>query len=559
MQEVLDAMNDWELRNKMKLNAEKTKDMWICFKAAIPEPPSLKIGNDTIERVNSFKLLGFGLIIPLNGTRTLKKLLRKQKNADFTYGNVVEKICQPNPNMGATDEHNKLAIIDNIFITTPKIFICKNSEEFEYNAENYCFVTYLARLPSENIVMFRTRVHCRMCTKNFKIDHFIPPSIYPKIKCSNKSKYRRDANVLTCLNNDPSYEFIGEDKSLSDFQTLIKHSFLLNFLHELLSFLNQVKSLVLTLSNNYNTVMKTFENNDDEFQSYHEKHANSKESPKTRCHELQQLNTDIESNTEDVSYVVLLEDWDILPNKLNVLDRTLGAGKFGIVKHGLYTPSENDYPMDVAVKMLKENATEQERLDLVEEIKILKKVNEEPHPNIIRFIGACSIEGKLLVVTEFCPGGNLRKFLIKNRANYVNIISRLTNRQLLTMALDVANGMVHLSAQKVVHRDLAARNILIGQENIAKICDFGLTRDIRSAEEYVRHNQNLLPVKWMAVESLVRGRFTTASDVWSFGVLLYEITTLGEEPYKNISPYDIINHVGCGCRMSKPSHCSDEV
>ena len=95
MQEVLYTMNDWALRNKMKLNAKKTKDMWICFKAAIPEPPSLKIGDNTIERVNTFKLLGFGLIIPLNGTPILKKLQRKQTNAYSTYGNVVEQIYQP--------------------------------------------------------------------------------------------------------------------------------------------------------------------------------------------------------------------------------------------------------------------------------------------------------------------------------------------------------------------------------------------------------------------------------------------------------------------------------
>ncbi len=92
MQEVLDAMNDWALRSKMKLNAKKTKDMWICFKSAIPEPPSLTIGDGTIERVNSFKLLSLWIN---NGTPTLKNLQRKQANAYFTYGNVVEQVYQP--------------------------------------------------------------------------------------------------------------------------------------------------------------------------------------------------------------------------------------------------------------------------------------------------------------------------------------------------------------------------------------------------------------------------------------------------------------------------------
>ena len=95
MREVLDTMNDWALRNKMKLNAKKTKDMWICFKAAIPEPPSLKIGDNTIVRVNTFKLVGLWINDTLNGTPILKKLQRKQTNAYSTYRNVVEQIYQP--------------------------------------------------------------------------------------------------------------------------------------------------------------------------------------------------------------------------------------------------------------------------------------------------------------------------------------------------------------------------------------------------------------------------------------------------------------------------------
>ncbi|CAB3992575.1 tyrosine- kinase receptor Tie-1-like [Paramuricea clavata] len=110
-----------------------------------------------------------------------------------------------------------------------------------------------------------------------------------------------------------------------------------------------------------------------------------------------------------------------------------------------------------------------------------------------------------------------------------------------------------------IHRDLAARNILIGEDNMAKVSDFGLARNISGAEEYIRNNQNLLPVKWMALENLLHGRFTTASDVWSYGILLHEIVTLGEEPYKNISPHNIAIHVGSGCRMSQPSQCSDEL
>ncbi|CAB4027090.1 fibroblast growth factor receptor 1-like, partial [Paramuricea clavata] len=119
-----------------------------------------------------------------------------------------------------------------------------------------------------------------------------------------------------------------------------------------------------------------------------------------------------------------------------------------MVKEGLYTSSENSNPEVVAVKMLKDNARESDLSDLLAELEILKKINKAPHPNVIRFIGGCSLEGKLLVVTELCPGGNLQKFLRNNRVDYANITSTLNQRQLLKMAVEVASGMVHLSSQK---------------------------------------------------------------------------------------------------------------
>ncbi|XP_028419117.1 fibroblast growth factor receptor 4-like [Dendronephthya gigantea] len=270
---------------------------------------------------------------------------------------------------------------------------------------------------------------------------------------------------------------------------------------------------------------------------------------------------------ESISYIVLLESWEIAPDKLKLLDKKLGGGQFGIVKQGLLTIDKKD-PEIVAVKMLKSGASETNLQELMTELTILKEVNKIPHPNVIKLIGGCTIEGKLHLITEFCPGGSLRSLLINSRiqrkeedfpAKYVNLASTLNHGQLLKIAADISNGMIHLSSQRIVHRDLAARNILIGDDNLAKVSDFGLARDVGGAKEYIKNHQNLLPIKWMALESLLHDRFTTASDVWSFGVLLHEITTLGEEPYKNISPYNIVSHVGSGCRMSQPQHCSDEV
>ncbi|CAB4027415.1 Fibroblast growth factor receptor 1 [Paramuricea clavata] len=223
---------------------------------------------------------------------------------------------------------------------------------------------------------------------------------------------------------------------------------------------------------------------------------------------------------DELSYIVLLEDWEIAPDNLKLLDKKLGGGQFGIVMQGLLTTTKGDSEV-VAVKMLKDSAKESDLQDLMTELTILKEVNKVPHPNVIRLIGGCSIGGKLHVITELCTGGSLRHLLInsrvypseKNSSNYINLSSTLNHRQLVKIAADISSGMVHLSSQKFVHRDLAARNILIGEDNMAKVSDFGLARDVGGAEEYIRNNQNLLPVKWMALESLLHGRFTIASDV----------------------------------------------
>ncbi|XP_028409527.1 fibroblast growth factor receptor-like [Dendronephthya gigantea] len=268
----------------------------------------------------------------------------------------------------------------------------------------------------------------------------------------------------------------------------------------------------------------------------------------------------------EISYITILKDWEICPDRLQILDETLGSGQFGIVKLGLYTSLLEGHNK-VAVKMLKENATELDLSDLITELETLKRINNDLHPNIVRLIGCCFSKGKLMVVTEYCSPGNLQTFLRKSKVGdnsttsdlrNVQLISTVSGRELLKMGLDVASGMVHLSDLKFVHRDLAARNILLSCD-VAKISDFGLTRDIANVEEYIRTNQDLLPIKWMALESLLYGRFTVASDVWSFGVFLYELVTLGGEPYSEISPLEMQNHINRGCRFPKPFNCSNEL
>ncbi|XP_028416183.1 fibroblast growth factor receptor 1-like [Dendronephthya gigantea] len=239
---------------------------------------------------------------------------------------------------------------------------------------------------------------------------------------------------------------------------------------------------------------------------------------------IERPNRSSESRQKKISYVALLKRWQISPNRLKVLNKPLGVGQFGIVKKGLYSPQSGGDPKDVAVKMLKDNATQSALSNLLAELKILKKINKEPHPNVIRFIGGLFTEDQLMVVTEYCSSGNLLKFLRRSKvidtesnashSESDKLNSTLSSCQLLKIAVEVSSGMLYLSKQKLVHRDLAARNILLGGEgNVAKISDFGLARDIRNTQAYIRTNQDLLPVKWMALESLTEDRFTTASDV----------------------------------------------
>ncbi|KAK2152709.1 hypothetical protein LSH36_321g08000 [Paralvinella palmiformis] len=181
--------------------------------------------------------------------------------------------------------------------------------------------------------------------------------------------------------------------------------------------------------------------------------------------------------------------------------------------------------------------------DLVSEYNLLKDVS---HRNIIKLLGICSQKAPFLLVVEFCEHGSLRSFLRKSR-NLGCYISRdvgddvildieakkdlasevvITSKDCLSFAWQTANGMRYLSDLKLVHRDLATRNLLVATGKIIKISDFGLTRDIYEGDAYLKRSKGRIPVKWMAPESLYDQIYTTKSDVWSFGVVLWEIVTL---------------------------------
>uniref|UniRef100_A0A671NWF0 Proto-oncogene tyrosine-protein kinase receptor Ret n=1 Tax=Sinocyclocheilus anshuiensis TaxID=1608454 RepID=A0A671NWF0_9TELE len=264
--------------------------------------------------------------------------------------------------------------------------------------------------------------------------------------------------------------------------------------------------------------------------------------------------------------------WEF-PRKNLVLGKTLGEGEFGkVVKATAFRLKGKAGYTTVAVKMLKENASHSELRDLLSEFTLLKQVN---HLHVIKMFGACSQDGPLYLIVEYAKYGSLRNFLRESRkvgpsymGNDANRNSSylenpderaLTMGDLISFAWQISRGMQYLAEMKLVHRDLAARNVLVAEGRKMKISDFGLSRDVYEEDSYVKRSKGRIPVKWMAIESLFDHIYTSQSDVWSFGVLLWEIVTLGGNPYPGIAPERLFNLLKTGYRMEKPENCTDEM
>ncbi|KAJ3622750.1 hypothetical protein MTP99_019030 [Tenebrio molitor] len=260
-------------------------------------------------------------------------------------------------------------------------------------------------------------------------------------------------------------------------------------------------------------------------------------------------------------------DWEI-PRAMLCLGKSLGEGAFGkVVKAeavGLLKPGMSSI---VAVKMLKEGHTDNEMMDLVSEMEMMKMIGK--HINIINLLGCCTQDGPLYVVVEFAPHGNLRDFLRQHRPSSgyepaIGIVEKerktLTQKDLVSFAYQVARGMEYLASRRCIHRDLAARNVLVSDDYILKIADFGLARDIHCNDYYRKTTDGRLPVKWMAPEALFHRVYTTQSDVWSYGILLWEIMTLGGTPYPSVPSVEkLFQLLRNGHRMEKPPCCSLEI
>ncbi|XP_037656888.1 tyrosine-protein kinase Fer isoform X2 [Choloepus didactylus] len=233
----------------------------------------------------------------------------------------------------------------------------------------------------------------------------------------------------------------------------------------------------------------------------------------------------------------------ILNHEDVTLGELLGKGNFGEVYKGTLKDKAA-----VAVKTCKEDLPQELKIKFLQEAKILKQYD---HPNIVKLIGVCTQRQPIYIIMELIPGGDFLSFLRKKK-------DELKLKQLVKFSLDAASGMAYLESKNCIHRDLAARNCLVAENNVLKISDFGMSRQ-EDGGVYSSSGLKQIPIKWTAPEALNYGRYSSESDVWSFGILLWETFSLGVCPYPGMTNQQAREQVERGYRMSAPQHCPEDI
>ncbi|XP_062858617.1 tyrosine-protein kinase SRK2 [Trichomycterus rosablanca] len=247
------------------------------------------------------------------------------------------------------------------------------------------------------------------------------------------------------------------------------------------------------------------------------------------------------------------DHWEIPRSSVQLLCR-LGTGQFGEVYEGMWNNTTA-----VAVKKPKPGSVNLQ--NFLQEAQFMKKLH---HPKLIQLYAVCTIGEPIYIITELMRNGNLLEYLQRDKGKTVNLSDQVE------MAAQVAAGMAYLELQNYIHRDLAARNVLVGENNICKVADFGLARVFKSEGDddddededggvYEMSKGTKLPVKWTAPEGLHENKFSIKSDVWSFGILLYEIITFGTLPYPMFTNLQVVHQLRSGYRMPCPSNCPKRV
>lgn len=234
--------------------------------------------------------------------------------------------------------------------------------------------------------------------------------------------------------------------------------------------------------------------------------------------------------------------------------KDLGQGAFGRVFQanapGLINGEEFSL---VAVKMLKDDASQEMQLDFEREATLLA---EYDHPNIVKLLGVCAVGRPMCLLFEFMARGDLNDFLRKCSPYIHSNTPRieLTHPDLLCIAQQIASGMVYLSERKFVHRDLATRNCLIDDNMVVKIADFGLSHKIYLQDYYKGDEHDAIPIRWMPLESILYNKYTVESDVWAFGVCMWEIFSFSLQPYYGMTHEEVVKYVKDGNMLNCPEN-----
>ncbi|XP_071744037.1 insulin receptor isoform X2 [Lepeophtheirus salmonis] len=260
----------------------------------------------------------------------------------------------------------------------------------------------------------------------------------------------------------------------------------------------------------------------------------------------------ISSNPRYISQnsVYKADEWEVPRNSVELLEE-LGNGCFGMVHKGIFIgPDKISRPC--AVKTVKKGATHHETITFLIEATVMKKFDTT---HVVKLLGVVSDGQPHMVILEMMEKGDLRKYLISRRPeNAADGMPPPTVREIYQMAIEIADGMAYISKQRVVHGDLAARNCMISHDLVVKIGDFGLSHDIYT-KGYFRKDKGMMPVRWMSPEGIRDGVYSPMTDVWSFGIVIWEMVTLGENPYQGLSNDQVYRFIVNKNIMAEPKNC----
>ncbi|KAH7709571.1 Protein F09A5.2 [Aphelenchoides avenae] len=282
----------------------------------------------------------------------------------------------------------------------------------------------------------------------------------------------------------------------------------------------------------------------------------------------------VEAETENC-----VDKWELKRTELEISGVMLGEGSFGTVFKGKVPSTRlveiassvafalemtENLASEVAVKMLHRHISEDARKIILREIETMKQLGY--HEHIVNLVGCVSNPNDPILVMELCAGGDLLSALRRHRECTSSLAEDsckmsdtsicLTEKRMISAAWQICDGMAYLASQNFVHRDLAARNILLTERLVAKLSDFGLC--IRAGQKPEEAGEKI-PIKWTAPEALRSAEFSVRSDVWNFGVLLYEIFSMGGVPYSRVDPNQMLSYLEADQRLEKPERCPAEI